>query len=226
MRILSVFLLALFTSISTFAHLQEGSLKPEGGEIFEVGETMAIEWTANIAHDGRYDIYISYDGGETFPDEIVGPWQGSTKDGEKNVYLWELTEEAVTGQMRVRICQLYGGHCKEPGTYMLDSPQDFSVIMPVGVNDGLNKNSDDARMHLISTQNTLTISLNLPQDQNISIKAYDIKGHFVATIASGRQVSGDHQFTYSLDNLKHKGPLVFKLKQGLQDVSSQIWNGW
>jgi hypothetical protein len=133
---LNIILVSSLVALPVYAHLQAGSLKPAGTETYAVGENISIEWVATQAHDGRYDIYYSKDGGKTYPVELAGPWQGSKTDGAKNVYLWKAPAAAASSQVRIRICQLYGGHCVEPGTYMMDSPANFTISATTGIESG------------------------------------------------------------------------------------------
>jgi|GEM_PF-4730729 len=228
MNSLTYFSLAsLLAVLPASAHLKGGTLKPAGGETFEVGATMTIEWVAEQAHDGRYDIYVSKDGGATFPTEIAGPWQGSKTDGAKNIYLWKIPEGWTTTQGRVRICQLFGGHCVQPGTYMMDSPANFTVTVAATALQPQNQaQAGETRLDFLAQNGKLDIRFNLIEAQKITLKAFDVAGNCVATLAQGEWAKGEHLIT-ALDKVGDtQGPLVFKLTLGDNRVISQLWSGF
>lgn len=214
-------------ALSASAHLKAGSLKPAGGESFQIGKTVTIEWSTDQAHDGRYDIYFSSDAGKTYPLELAGPWQGSKTDGAKNTYLWSPKAEHATTKGRIRICQLSGGHCVQPGVYMMDSPADFTIAEAATAIQGEKTSTQvGAAMELLADNGTLNIRLNLTEAQTLSVKAYDVAGNWVATFAQGDFKKGEHQITAIEGTTTFKGPLVFKLDLGANGVTSQLWNGF
>lgn len=214
-------------AISAYAHVKSGSLLPAGGETFQTGATMTIEWTATQAHDGRYDIYFSKDGGKTYPLEMAGPWQGSRTDGAKNTYLWKIPDDAVTTQGRIRICQLFGGHCVQPNVYMLDSPANFTISsQPVALQPEKAVKDAAVSFALVADQSKLDLRFTLAEKQNISIKAFDVSGNLVATVAQGEFAQGEHQIKALEAASQHKGPLVFTLDLGKNGTVSQMWNGF
>ena len=112
----------LAISLPSLAHLDQASLKPAGGETFKPGDVMTIEWMATQAHDGKYDIYYSSNGGTSWPTEFAEAWQGPTTNNTKVTYRWTIpANTANTTQGRIRVCQLFGGHCIQPGTYTIMS---------------------------------------------------------------------------------------------------------
>ncbi len=213
----------LITMGTASAHLLAGSLMPKEGT-FVVGATMSIEWIASQAHDGKYDIYLSKDGGVTFT-EIVGPYQGSLKDGGKNAYPWKVTSAYVSTKFRIRVCQLFGGHCVQPNVYMMDSPTNMIIANVSGISQNNNTGMLDPQMQFLADNKNLTVAFTLSQERNISLKAFDVDGKLVATVANGKKGAGEYRFPVLSNATNFKGPLVFKLEAG-EEVFTQIWSGW
>ncbi len=215
-------LLALFNP--AFSHLEVGSLLPKGGETFYVGDAMTIEWNTLQAHDGRYDIYFSKNGGETYPLEMAGPWQGSRTDGEKNTYLWEIPEDAVTTQGRIRICQLAGGHCKDPGVYMMDSPENFSIEEePASIGRNIKSAINPYNFSITSLENRLDVHFNLAEGNSVSLKAYDLSGKLLSTLIEKNLAGGNYEFSYDRGLSGNSSAVVFKLEVNGLFAASKIW---
>ena len=212
----------LAASIPALAQIQEGSLKPAGGEIFTVGSNISFEWVATQAHDGKYDVYISKDGGATFPTELVGPFQGSTTDGAKNTFVWKTTSTWASTQVRFRICQLYGGHCVQPGVYTMVSPANFTITTSTALSPEAGKES---RLAFSADEKNLTVAFSLTQEKTVSLKAYDVTGNLLTTVAEAKVGAGSHHYTLSSSQVDLKGPLVFKLEVGGEAAITQVWTG-
>ena len=217
-------LAAAFSALPACAHLSAGSLKPAGGESFAVGENISIEWVATQAHDGRYDIYYSKDGGKTYAVELAGPWQGSKTDNAKNVYLWKAPAAAVSTQVRIRICQLFGGHCVEPGTYMMDSPANFTISATTGIERQNQAEAIGPRLDFTADGKSLVTSFALAGEHEISLKAFDVSGKCVATVVEGRLGPGEHRFSVFQDGADVKGPLMFTMTLDGRAAMTQTWN--
>jgi hypothetical protein len=223
MQLLSAATMAAFSALPVSAHLLAGSLKPAGGETFVVGENITIEWVATQAHDGRYDIYYSKDGGKTYAVELAGPWQGSKTDNAKNSYLWKAPAAAASAQVRIRICQLYGGHCAEPGTYMMDSPANFTITTSTGLER--EKQADEPRLDFSADGKSLIAAFTLTGEHDVSLKAFDVSGKCVATVVEGRIGAGDHRIPVFQDNAEIKGPLMFTMTLDGKAGITQTWKG-
>jgi hypothetical protein len=222
---LNIILVSSLVALPVYAHLQAGSLKPAGTETYAVGENISIEWVATQAHDGRYDIYYSKDGGKTYPVELAGPWQGSKTDGAKNVYLWKAPAAAASSQVRIRICQLYGGHCVEPGTYMMDSPANFTISATTGIESGNQTGAVEPRLDFSTDGKSLVASFALSGEHEISLKAFDVSGKCVATVVEGRLGAGAHRIPVFQDRSEVKGPLMFTMTIDGRTGMTQTWKG-
>lgn len=222
---MQLILAAAMAAIPVSAHLKAGSLKPAGGESFAVGENISIEWVSTQAHDGRYDIYYSKDGGKTYAVELAGPWQGSKTDNAKNVYLWKAPAAAVSTQVRIRICQLSGGHCVEPGTYTMDSPANFTISATTGIERNNQAEAGEPRLDFTADGKSLIASFALAGEHEVSLKAFDAAGKCVATVAEGRLGAGEHRLPVFQDRADFKGPLMFTLILDGRTAKTQTWQG-
>lgn len=64
-KLLGICLLFSLGIFDTAAHVK--LIAPLGGEVFEIGETMTIEWQVEVEHNQiDWDLYISYNGGTTW----------------------------------------------------------------------------------------------------------------------------------------------------------------
>ncbi len=215
--------MAVLPALSVSAHLLAGSLTPKGGETYAVGENISIEWVATQAHDGRYDIYYSKDGGKTYAVELAGPWQGSKTDNAKNVYLWKAPAAAASTQVRIRICQLFGGHCAEPGTYMMDSPANFTISTSTGLER--EKQASEPRLDFSEDGKSLVAAFTLTGEHEVSLKAFDVSGKCVATVVEGRIGAGEHRLPVFQDGAEIKGPLMFTMTLDGKAGITQTWKG-
>lgn len=216
---------SLAAAIPALAQIQAGSLKPAGGETFAVGSNISFEWVATQAHDGKYDVYISKDGGATFPTELVGPFQGSTTDGAKNTYVWKATAAWASTQVRFRICQLYGGHCTQPGVYTVVSPANFTITTSTALSPEARKDSRESRLAFSADDKNLTVAFSLAEEKTVSLKAYDVTGNLITTVAEAKIGAGAHRYTLPSSQVDLKGPLVFKLQVGGEAAITQVWTG-
>jgi len=66
-------------------------------------------------------------------------------------------------------------------------------------------------------RNTATFSMNVPQESDVQIEAFDISGRHVATIASGRRPAGGEQLVWNL-----RGNLGQRLAAGVYLVRARI----
>lgn len=213
----------LMATASIRAHLLEGSLKPAGGESFKPGDVMTIEWVATQAHTGKYDIYFSKDGGKTWPTEFAEGWQGSKTDNAKNAYRWTIPAGTTTTQGRIRVCQLFGGHCTEPGTYTLSS-ENFTISNTAGLPDGMRTGIQAPSIRFHSKSRTIEVAFDLSEASDVSLLVFDADGKLQESLLEGRLQAGAHSFSVPTGQLESVGPRLFRLKRG-DDVTSRIWGG-
>jgi hypothetical protein len=211
----------LALSIPVTARLLDGSLKPAGGEAFKPGDVVTIEWTASQADNGLYDIYLSRDGGKTWPLEFAEGWQGSKVDNAKNAYRWTIPSGPNTIQARLRVCQISGGHCVQPGVFTLLSG-DFTISTTTGVRDGASEFSTGPGLSFLPEAGSVEVEIGLEADMEVSLRAYDAAGKVVADLLDRRMQAGQHRLSIFSHRLESSGPLIFRLMRGSRTTT---WNG-
>lgn len=208
-------LLAL--AVPAAAHLDQASLRPAGGETFRPGTVMTIEWVATQAHDGKYDIYYSPNGGTSWPTEFAEAWQGPTTNGAKVSYRWTIpANTANTTQGRIRVCQLAGGHCTQPGTYTIMSAN-FTISNSTGVGEAAPQASAPSLDYRAGSR-SVELVIPLQAGMLVTLRAYDAAGKEIAELLSQRLEAGVHRLSLFANRLEGRGPLLFRLTRGGEET--------
>lgn len=203
--------------LPALAHMDQATLKPAGGETFKPGDVMVIEWMATQAHDGKYDIYYSSNGGTSWPTEFAEAWQGPTTNNTKVTYRWTIpANTANTTQGRIRVCQLAGGHCTQPGTYTISSTN-FTISNATGVRDAAAQASAPSLDYRADSR-TVDLVVPLQAGMLVTLKAYDAAGKEVADLYSQRLEAGVHRLSLFATRLQDRGPLLFRLTRGAEET--------
>jgi len=93
---------------------------PNGGEILETGEILAITWMpASSLGIATQDIIFSTDGGQTFPRQITTGLSGSVQS-----YNWQIPPDAAGAKCRVRVVVTDTAGASTPD----DSNSDFVIL--------------------------------------------------------------------------------------------------
>jgi hypothetical protein len=128
MKILAIyFVFGLFMSFQSLAHVS--LVYPEGGETFNPGETVNIQWEIVIQHNTQnWDLYFSDDGGNT--------WEALKLDisADSINYHWTVPEMSTT-QARIRVVM------DNDGNDYTDNSNDFSIVMITGINESIDEKS-------------------------------------------------------------------------------------
>jgi len=158
---------------------------PNGGEVWDIGNTYDITWTAtdNIGVTS-ISLVLSRDGGATFPDTIA---QGEANDG---AYTWLVDAERTTAALIKAIA--YDAAANN-GTDASDA--DFEVYDPAAgvpagevipnqlVVAGPTPNPSNAR---------IILRFGLPTAGRAQMGVFDVSGRKVATLADGSYTAGYH----------------------------------
>ncbi len=115
--LLSIIAVLFFTSLNAHVNI----IYPEGGEVFDPGQEVTIEWEIIIQHDTQnWDLYFSTDGGATWEDLELNIHPDTL------YYMWTVPDEA-TSQARIRVVQDNSGFDYE------DESGDFTITEVVGI---------------------------------------------------------------------------------------------
>lgn len=118
-----IFITMIFSITSILLYSHVNLIYPEGGEVFDPGEEVLIEWEEQIPHDTEnWDLYFSDDGG------VI--WQELQLDIHPDTlhYLWIVPDNATT-MGRIKVVQ------DNVGTDYEDASGNFTITMPVGLTE-------------------------------------------------------------------------------------------
>lgn len=165
---------------------------PRGGESFNVGETVTIQWHVIIAHDQQnWDLFFSSDGGAN--------WTSILSDipVEQTSYDWTVPD-MQTDQGRIKIVMDNNGFDYE------DSSTDF-VIQEVSTNlitEGAVTPHFQLKPNYPNPFNSSTvIRYSLTQKSLVDLQIFSLKGKSVNSLIRETQQVGNYQVRWNgLDN--------------------------
>lgn len=165
---------------------------PRGGESFNVGETVTIQWHVIIAHDQQnWDLFFSSDGGAN--------WTSILSDipVEQTSYDWTVPD-MQTDQGRIKIVMDNNGFDYE------DSSADF-VIQEVSTNlitEGAVTPHFQLKPNYPNPFNSSTvIRYSLTQKSLVDLQIFSLKGKSVNSLIRETQQVGNYQVRWNgLDN--------------------------
>jgi len=165
---LLLLLFGLFVNIQVNAHVN--LVNPQGGEVFNPGETLAIQWEIVVNHNiQNWDLYFSGDGGTT--------WEPIELDIDKDSlnFQW-LVPDVATEQGQIRIVM-----DNEGGNYS-DKSFDFTISTITGINE---KNRELAvKVQPNPMAEKTTIYFSNPNSEIYSFTLYSATGQMVRVLNS------------------------------------------
>jgi len=188
---------------------------PNGGEVWDIGESYSITWTAtdNIGVTS-IDILLSSDGGVTFPETIA---TGEANDG---VYDWYVESEATTGaRIKVVACDGGGNNGEDA------SDADFEIYDPLS---GVVQEPEVPAGVVISGASPnpfskrTSIRFGIPKDGEVSLVAYDVSGRQVAHLADGYYPAGYHSIDWVTGKSVRTGVYFLSLRCGSDEVTRKV----
>jgi hypothetical protein len=220
----------------SFAHVNV--VAPNGGEVFNAGDQVSIEWVIAVAHSTQnWDVWYSSTG-------ALGPWipiamdlpAGNTAQGAVHTYMWTAPSVSST-EMLVRVRQ-----DNSANDYEDISDGDFTIQLtccgiaycdPSNLNSsGLPAQLEASGSHLVTDSNFILRALQLPPNQF----GYPLFSNAQATVpvASGILCLGGQigRFTSNLFNsggAGDSGPLTIDLNNlpspiGGAVLPGETWN--
>lgn len=203
------------------AHLKAGSLTPKGGETLKIGDKVSITWLQETAHDGKYDLYYSKNGGSAWVEFEEG-WQGPTTDGSTPTYQWTVPAGAAGTTTKLRVCQMAGGHCTS-STYTLMSGNFTVNTTGAGIQEAASLNRTFLRFE--AARGTVEASFEMEAEGKVLVQAFDAQGREVARIFEGTRGAGLQRLSLHSEALaKAQGPLTVRLTAGSRTYN-EYWNG-
>jgi hypothetical protein len=188
---------------------------PDGGEVWDIGVTYDIAWTAtdNVGVTSIAVVY-SGDGGATYPDTIAN---GEANDG---FYSWTVDADPTLSARIKVIAYDDGGNAGEdmseadfeihdPTAGIIEAPQ--LPTHPVIIGTSPNPLSDRA-----------VIRFGIPTDGLVKIALYDVSGRQVARLVSDRYPAGYHAVTWVNTGAVGTGLYFLKLRFGQAEATHKI----
>jgi hypothetical protein len=163
---------------------------PNGGEVWDLGATYDITWTAtdNIGVTS-IDILLSLDGGATYPHTLA---TGEDNDG---VYPWYVDCDASeTARVKVIAYDAAGGNGEDA------SDDDFEAYDPL---TGLSKEGETPTGLVITgaTPNPFvkqtTVRFGIPAEGRVCLEVYDVSGRIVTRLADRTYPAGYHKVDWA-----------------------------
>lgn len=167
----------LFLSLPLLAGAHINLLYPQGGEEFEPGETITIEWEILVMHNTlNWDMYFSADGGET--------WEVIEMDvpSENLSYDW-IIPDTPTGAGMVRVVQ------DNQNTDYSDESGAFTITGTTGVNQEVKA---ALNVYPNPAANYLYIRPDDFPDQKVRVRLYSTTGQMLRETMTDKSLnSGD-----------------------------------
>lgn len=195
------------------AQLKEGSLSIKGGETFTVGQKVQVTLTqvkpGTGTRAGKYDFYISVNGGTSWT-EMVGNWQGPTTDNATVTWEWNVTQKPTTTGV-FRACLLSGGECTDP-TYTLKSGN-FTIAASTALVPGPAESA--GKLEFDAATGGMAVGFALAAPARVTLQAFDAQGRLLAVLLDADQAAGEHALSLFSNRLQTMhGSVAFKLAWG------------
>jgi hypothetical protein len=185
-RFVTVFSIIIIFAGSALAHV--GLVYPVGGENFNSGDQVTIQWQIIIDHGPcDWDLYFSDDGGNT--------WQEIAMNLPKSnlTYQWTVPNLSIsTGRVRV-------DQDNVTGTDYSDQSGNFTISSTTIIQD----NGNQPGVFVLNPafpnpfNSTTTISFYTPRRMHVQVEVFDILGHSLATLTDGMMDAGNHQIRWN-----------------------------
>jgi hypothetical protein len=187
---------------------------PNGGEVWDIGTSYDITWTAtdNIGVTS-IDILLSADGGATYPVTLA---TGESNDG---VHSW-LVDAAATFTARIKVVAY--DSASNSGEDASDA--DFEIYDPAS---GVTQREIPPRLVLAGAPNPAagfaTIRFGLPAPGTVDIGVFDVTGRKVATLPAGPYSEGYHEVEWRpAAGTAGSGIYFLRVRFGQEEVEAKI----
>jgi len=200
-------------AIGAQAQLKDGSLSIKGGETFTVGQKVSVTLVQTKpgtgTRSGKYDFYISVNGGTSWT-EMIGNWQGPTTDNATVTWEWNVTQKPTTTGV-FRACLLSGGECTDP-TYTLKSGN-FTIATSTAL--ASRQAGSAGKLEFETATGGMSIGFFLAEPARVTLQAFDAQGRLLAVLMDGDHAAGDHALSLFSNRLQSlHGSIAFKLAWG------------
>jgi len=156
---------------------------PNGGEIFQAGEVMTIQWHPSIYHGpANWDLFFSSDGGSTWTAIVL-----DLPETQLN-HDW-IVPNITTDSGRVQVVQ-----DNATGQDYSAASGNFTINAATGINEDMNHTVNFILFSAYPNpfNPATTIEFTLPQASEVTLKIFNILGEEVATLLSASLLAGSH----------------------------------
>lgn len=191
-KILFLTILILSTILTTNVSAHIALIYPRGGENFQVGEVITIQWLVLQTHGpADLDLHFSSDGGTTWESIAL-----NLVDSQR-AYDWTVPS-VITDSARVKVRQ-----DNNDGSYYESRSGDFIISTPTGIYEtGIHVYTYklfDAYPNPFNP--TTTIRFSIPLDGIVNLIVYNSIGEEVREMVKEFKTAGNYEINFAADDL-------------------------
>ncbi len=195
------FILLLCFCRLSFAHVS--LVYPKGGEYFNPGEQINIQWIVGIDHGANtWELYFSLDNGLSWDTLLTGIMKSQLN------YKWTIPDSLANTKCRILVVQK-----NAIGSSYTDECTEFSIGAVTSVN------FKDTGFHEFTLfpaypnpfNNSTNISFNLTKSSNVELDIFNITGQKIETLINQQVESGLHKISWNADNFS-SGVYLYEIK--------------
>jgi len=188
--LLLVVIFSLTLSKNVFSHVVLDY--PIGGETFQEGEVVMIQWHVSIYHGpANWDLLFSENGGTSW--ELIA----ENLPEAQLTYNWTVPDVA-TNSGQVKVVQ-----DNATGQDYSDASGNFTIMTTTGINE-YNDHIDNFILfpaYPNPFNPVTTIEFTLPKTSEVTLKIFNMAGEEVVTLVSEKLSSGSYSYEWNASNL-------------------------
>jgi Secretion system C-terminal sorting domain len=166
---------------------------PVGGETFEAGSTITIQWHAEIDHGpNNWDLYFSPDGGSTVSEIAFN------LPKEQLNYMWIVPDNPTNSGIIIVVQD------NNQTVNYQDMCSSFTIkATTTGITDKSNLAKDFVIYPAYPNpfNNSTVISFNLPEQSPVKINVFNIAGEKIKTLVNSEMQPGLHKIRWNADEV-------------------------
>jgi len=190
MKYYFIIVICLLSFSHVFGHV--GITYPKGGETFNAGDTISIQWQVLIDHgENNWDLYFSTDGGSNWSEINLNISKSQLR------YEWIVPGNS-TNNAKVLVVQdnaIGADYQSESG--------DFTITSTTGITDNDNRVKEFFIYPAYPNpfNSTTVISFSLPEQSNVKLNIFNIAGQKIKTLVNSDMQPGLHKVSWNADDV-------------------------
>lgn len=214
-----IYMLLTILPLAGYSHVT--LTNPEGGETFDPGKEVTIEWEISIDHGPCvWEVHFSSDEGKT--------WDTLATEIEKSTlsYTWSIPD-VQTEKARIRVVQKNSGY-----TNFTDESSNFTIgdasdNTGDGMSDDMSGDTNTitgiqtvqqkafilTSIHPNPFRNSLQITFDLKASAHVTITIYNIQGRKITMLTDRKLEAGNHQIGWDATNIP-EGIYLCRIESG------------